>query len=155
MFKRCVYKPIELASPLPSNRPGSLLTMSPFFCYSGLARTFGRAAYARPTPLARRAFEPLRSNALPALSARFASTDAGLVGKIHQVIGAVVDGTYTSLAFLGGLALGSRTVGKSFSAPNSIANRFTKPPKLQESLLLIRGCSKIRVRITSSHSQRP
>lgn len=59
--------------------------------YSGLARTFGRAAFARPT-VARRAFEPLRSNALPALSARFASTDANLVGKIHQVIGAVVDG---------------------------------------------------------------
>ncbi|KAL1983358.1 hypothetical protein VTN96DRAFT_10417 [Rasamsonia emersonii] len=58
---------------------------------SGLARTLGRAAFARPTPVARRAFEPLRSNALSALSARYASTEAGRVGKIHQVIGAVVD----------------------------------------------------------------
>ncbi|KAJ5218610.1 ATP synthase subunit beta [Penicillium cinerascens] len=57
---------------------------------SGLARTFGRAAFARPTPVAR-AFQPLRSNALPALSARLASTDALQSGKVHQVIGAVVD----------------------------------------------------------------
>jgi F-type H+-transporting ATPase subunit beta len=63
---------------------------------SGLARTFGRAAFARPTPVARRAFEPLRSNALPALNARYASTDSGLVGKIHQVIGAVVDVKFDS-----------------------------------------------------------
>ncbi|KAJ5243070.1 uncharacterized protein N7469_001397 [Penicillium citrinum] len=57
---------------------------------SGLARTFGRAAYARPTPVAR-AFQPLRSSALPALSARFASSDVAQSGKVHQVIGAVVD----------------------------------------------------------------
>ncbi|GFF25668.1 ATP synthase subunit beta, mitochondrial [Aspergillus udagawae] len=57
---------------------------------SGLARTFGRAAFARPSPVARRAIQPLRSNGLPSL-ARFASTEAGSVGKIHQVIGAVVD----------------------------------------------------------------
>ncbi|KAJ5107307.1 ATPase F1 complex beta subunit/V1 complex C-terminal [Penicillium angulare] len=57
---------------------------------SGLARTFGRAAFARPTPVAR-AIQPLRSNALPALSARFASSDAIQAGKVHQVIGAVVD----------------------------------------------------------------
>lgn len=59
---------------------------------SGLARSFGRAAFARTTPVAR-AFQPIRSNALPALTARFASTDAGSSGKVHQVIGAVVDGT--------------------------------------------------------------
>ncbi|PKX97336.1 F1F0 ATP synthase subunit beta [Aspergillus novofumigatus IBT 16806] len=57
---------------------------------SGLARTFGRAAFARPSPVARRAIQPLRSNGLPSL-ARFASSEAGSVGKIHQVIGAVVD----------------------------------------------------------------
>ncbi|KAJ6102845.1 ATP synthase subunit beta [Penicillium sp. IBT 16267x] len=57
---------------------------------SGLARTFGRAAYARPTPVAR-AIQPLRSNVLPALSARYASSDAVLKGKVHQVIGAIVD----------------------------------------------------------------
>ncbi|KAJ5496473.1 ATP synthase subunit beta mitochondrial [Penicillium fimorum] len=56
---------------------------------SGLARSFGRAAFARTTPVAR-AFQPIRSNALPAL-ARFASSDAALTGKVHQVIGAVVD----------------------------------------------------------------
>ncbi|KAJ5456980.1 hypothetical protein N7530_012254 [Penicillium desertorum] len=56
---------------------------------SGLARSFGRAAFARTTPVAR-AFQPVRSNALPAL-ARFASSDAKLTGKVHQVIGAVVD----------------------------------------------------------------
>ncbi|KAJ5177592.1 uncharacterized protein N7500_000291 [Penicillium coprophilum] len=56
---------------------------------SGLARSFGRAAFARTTPVAR-AFQPIRSNALPAL-ARFASSDASLTGKVHQVIGAVVD----------------------------------------------------------------
>ncbi|KAJ5894205.1 hypothetical protein N7495_005896 [Penicillium taxi] len=55
---------------------------------SGLARTFGRATYARPTPVAR-AFQPLRS-ALPALSARYASSEVQ-AGKVHQVIGAVVD----------------------------------------------------------------
>ncbi|KAJ5939795.1 ATP synthase subunit beta [Penicillium verhagenii] len=54
---------------------------------SGLARTFGRAAFARPTPVAR----ALRSNALPALSARFASSETAQAGKVHQVIGAVVD----------------------------------------------------------------
>ncbi|KAL4894739.1 P-loop containing nucleoside triphosphate hydrolase protein [Aspergillus ambiguus] len=54
---------------------------------SGLARTFGRAAFARPS-VARRAL-PSKLNGLPSL-ARFASTDS-TVGKIHQVIGAVVD----------------------------------------------------------------
>lgn len=34
-----------------------------------------------------------RQNGLKATAARFASTDAILHGKIHQVIGAVVDGT--------------------------------------------------------------
>jgi hypothetical protein len=62
------------------------------FSSSGLARTFGRATYARPSPVAR-AFQPLRSSALPALSARFASSETAQAGKVHQVIGAVVDGT--------------------------------------------------------------
>lgn len=53
---------------------------------SGLARSFGRAAFApRPFVPRRAAFESLRT-------ARLASTAAN-VGKIHQVIGAVVDGT--------------------------------------------------------------
>lgn len=59
--------------------------------HSGLARTFGRAAFARPAPVARRAFQP-KANGFPSL-ARFASSEAASTGKIHQVIGAVVDGT--------------------------------------------------------------
>ena len=62
------------------------------FTSSGLARTLGRSAFARPQAT-RRAFEPLRKNALPAIAARFASSDSAKNGKIHQVIGAVVDGT--------------------------------------------------------------
>lgn len=59
---------------------------------SGLARTFGRAAFARPTPVARRALQPR----FPSL-ARFASSEAIQAGKIHQVIGAVVDGMLFAL----------------------------------------------------------
>ena len=75
----------------------------PLTLSSGLARTFGRAAFARPTPVAR-AFQPLRSNALPALSARFASSEAGQAGKVHQVIGAVVDGTCSTPWRMGDIA---------------------------------------------------
>jgi hypothetical protein len=76
------------------------VAFSPFFSrlltavfpfHSGLARTFGRAAFARPTPIARRV--PSKINGLPSL-ARFASSEAASVGKIHQVIGAVVDGMF-------------------------------------------------------------
>jgi len=56
---------------------------------SGLARTLRTSASSRPS-LASRTFQPLRKNFAPALSARFASTEAQN-GKIHQVIGAVVD----------------------------------------------------------------
>lgn len=53
----------------------------------------------RPTAT-RRAFEPLRKQAIPALSTRFASTEATAKdGKIHQVIGAVVDGTRNPLSY--------------------------------------------------------
>lgn len=61
---------------------------------SGLARAFRSSGLARPTA-AKRAFQPLRTNAAPALGIRFAS-DAR-EGKIHQVIGAVVDGPWKSL----------------------------------------------------------
>ena len=57
--------------------------------FSGLARTLRASALARPTA-ARRAFQPIRNNLGPALGARFASGVGD--GKIHQVIGAVVDG---------------------------------------------------------------
>ena len=56
---------------------------------SGLARTLRSYGLARPTPT-RRAFQPIRSNLAPAFAARFASSVGE--GKIHQVIGAVVDG---------------------------------------------------------------
>lgn len=58
--------------------------------YSGVARTLRISTLGRPTA-AQRAFQPLKKNLAPALGARLASTSA-LDGKIHQVIGAVVDG---------------------------------------------------------------
>jgi hypothetical protein len=104
MFKRYVTHSIPY--PPSTSRPSHLGIVSPpnsiFLLYSGLARTFGRAAFARPTPVAR-AFKPLRANALPALSARFASSDVAQSGKIHQVIGAVVDGTWLLLECPGGI----------------------------------------------------
>ncbi|OAP57780.1 ATP synthase subunit beta, mitochondrial [Fonsecaea erecta] len=57
---------------------------------SGIARSLGRSALARPS-ISRRAFEPLRKQAAPAIAQRWASTDSARDGKIHQVIGAVVD----------------------------------------------------------------
>lgn len=59
--------------------------------HSGVARSLGRSAFARPS-ITRRAFEPLQRQALPAIAQRWASTEAANDGKIHQVIGAVVDG---------------------------------------------------------------
>lgn len=58
---------------------------------SGLARSLRTSAFS-PVTRTRSAFRPTQKNLAPALSARFASTDAR-EGKIHQVIGAVVDGT--------------------------------------------------------------
>ncbi|MCJ1303263.1 atp2, beta subunit of the F1 sector of mitochondrial F1F0 ATP synthase, partial [Hypocenomyce scalaris] len=57
---------------------------------SGVARTLRSSAFARPTTV-RRAFQPIKTNFAPALSARFASNDSVKDGKVHQVIGAVVD----------------------------------------------------------------
>ncbi len=56
--------------------------------HSGLFRAARSSGLAHPTA-ARRAFQPIRTNLAPALGARFASQ---LQGKVHQVIGAVVDG---------------------------------------------------------------
>ncbi|CAO2648455.1 Nn.00g077220.m01.CDS01 [Neocucurbitaria sp. VM-36] len=56
---------------------------------SGLQRSL-RASLRRPAAV-RSAFQPIKKSFAPALSARFASTDASKDGKIHQVIGAVVD----------------------------------------------------------------
>lgn len=58
---------------------------------SGFQRSL-RASFRRPATV-QRAFQPIKKSFAPALSARFASTDSAKDGKIHQVIGAVVDGT--------------------------------------------------------------
>ena len=58
---------------------------------SCFARSLQAAAFAR-SPVAKRAFQPIKTNFAPSLSARFASTDSTKDGRIHQVIGAVVDG---------------------------------------------------------------
>jgi len=87
----------------------SILFVSLTQISSGLARTFGRAAFARPAPVARRALQPR----FPSL-ARFASTEATQAGKIHQVIGAVVDGMLLALVLppcLAFFADGSTGVG--------------------------------------------
>ena len=49
-----------------------------------------RASMRRPA-IRRSAFQPLKKSFTPALAARFASTDAAKEGKIHSVIGAIVD----------------------------------------------------------------
>jgi hypothetical protein len=53
------------------------------------------ASLRRPAT-ARNAFQPIKKSFAPALSARFASTDASSAkeGKIHAVIGAVVDSAF-------------------------------------------------------------
>jgi hypothetical protein len=111
MFKRYVTHSIPY--PPSTSRPSHLGIVSPpnsiFLLYSGLARTFGRAAFARPTPVAR-----LRATALPALSARFASSDVAQSGKIHQVIGAVVDGMWLLNALAG--SWGRNAAAKIFSS---------------------------------------
>ncbi|KAK5194032.1 atp2, beta subunit of the F1 sector of mitochondrial F1F0 ATP synthase [Exophiala xenobiotica] len=57
---------------------------------SGVARSLGKSAFARPS-FTRRAVEPLRRHGVPAIAQRWASTETAGNGKIHQVIGAVVD----------------------------------------------------------------
>ena len=62
------------------------------FC-SCFARSLQAASFARP--VTKRAFQPIKTNFAPSLSARFASTDSAKDGRIHQVIGAVVDGMFS------------------------------------------------------------
>ena len=57
---------------------------------SGDARSLRTTAFRQPQVLPR-TFQPLKKSLAPATSARFASSDVR-DGKIHQVIGAVVDG---------------------------------------------------------------
>lgn len=60
--------------------------------HSGIARSLRASAFRRPAAL-QRSFQPLKPSFASALSQRFASTDSTKDGRIHQVIGAVVDGT--------------------------------------------------------------
>lgn len=56
---------------------------------------FGAARSAfRASSIRRAGFPAIKKNFAPALAARFASTDSAKDGKIHQVIGAVVDGMW-------------------------------------------------------------
>lgn len=64
--------------------------------YSGLARSLRASTFRQPTTC-RRALQPIKKNFGPAFSARFASSGLVQNGKIHQVIGAVVDGTHKIL----------------------------------------------------------
>jgi hypothetical protein len=61
------------------------------FC-SGLARSVGR--FARPGATASTSFRrpQFAKQFVPAIGARLASTASAKEGKIHQVIGAIVDG---------------------------------------------------------------
>ena len=68
---------------------------------SGVARSLRTAAVGRPQALPR-SFQPLRKTFAPSIAARYAST-SHLEGKIHQVIGAVVDGEFYSFNTCGEL----------------------------------------------------
>merc|ERR1712000_760028 len=76
----------------PFLSPLSTLKLSAKMLKSGIARALGKSA--RPT-FARSTITPLRQKAAPAFAQpfarRWASTDKAQDGKIHQVIGAVVD----------------------------------------------------------------
>ncbi|KAF2754960.1 alpha-glucan branching enzyme [Pseudovirgaria hyperparasitica] len=58
---------------------------------SGIARSLRASAFRRPARAFQPAFQPIKKNFAPALAARYASTDSAIHGKIHQVIGAIVD----------------------------------------------------------------
>ena len=101
---------------------------------SGLARTLRASAFARPTT-ARRAFQPTKSNFTPALGARFASGVGD--GKIHQVIGAVVDGK-----------------PKSLTCRTTIWQRsFDLPSMKNHDLMIFSYDSEIRHRFITTYSQ--
>ncbi|THV71200.1 ATP synthase F1, beta subunit, partial [Aureobasidium pullulans] len=61
----------------------------PTALHSGIARSL-RASARRPATL-QRAFQPIKPSFAPALNQRFASTASNTDGRVHQVIGAVVD----------------------------------------------------------------
>jgi hypothetical protein len=96
------------------------------FRCSGVARSL--RAFARPSP------SPIRStfrrNFAPALGARLASTATfqGKVGKIHQVIGAVVDGRRSAGFKLAFICLATN-IAQSNSIPNN-SQLFSMPWRL-------------------------
>ena len=59
---------------------------------SGIARSLRPAAFGRHQA-SPRTFQPLKKSLAPTVSTRYASSDPR-DGKIHQVIGAVVDGEF-------------------------------------------------------------
>ena len=99
---------ISITSPLPSIpsrdpskcSAGTIQAVATNFCddnpadstalSSGIARSL-RASARRPATL-QRAFQPIKPSFAPALSQRFASSASNTDGRVHQVIGAVVDG---------------------------------------------------------------
>ena len=101
MFKR--YEPLSesCCSLLVAAKP--LTSM-----YSGLARSL-RATSTLRQPAVRRAFLPIKKNLAPSIAARYASTGSADIGKIHQVIGAVVDGMEKSCSLQLVVFLSTRT----------------------------------------------
>lgn len=87
MFKRLVQ--LESRASKASIDKFDMLTWRVLF-NSGLARTIRTSVLSRQGVA-----QPLRKNFAPLLAARLASTNVK-EGKIHQVIGAVVDGKSTA-----------------------------------------------------------
>lgn len=79
MFRRYV-SPTSLTTAFPR------VTMDQLSWHGGLRSALAKQAFRLSTRPA------VSNNVLRASAARFASTDSALKGKIHQVIGAIVDG---------------------------------------------------------------
>jgi hypothetical protein len=87
--------------------------------YSGLR--IAQAARPSLAAASQRAFRPVASNGLKVSSARFASSDDAKHGKIHQVIGAVVDGRRKSLSTIASNCRSFKTCQPSY---NNIMKSF-------------------------------
>merc|ERR1711981_1148183 len=70
--------------------PHPLLSTTPSIRFKMLRSAIPRSLRAASN-LARPRFQPIKKNFAPAIAARFASSNSAKDGKIHQVIGAVVD----------------------------------------------------------------
>lgn len=111
-----------------------------------MARVLGKSAL-RPT-FARSTLSPLRQQAAPALAQsfarRWASTDSNKDGKIHQVIGAVVDGMCATIKIL----------SFSYRSSGIASSSLRRQLNITDMALTIDRNSEIRWRHSSSHSQR-